>query len=108
MSKMPTTSTGCLHCGYARAGWPRGLCRRCYLNPAVRQRYGRNDLYARRGLGIVVPKRVPVAPTAALPGSPEKLQVLIERAAAETDLWHPDDWGADVYFGPLLRRLRED
>ena len=30
-------------------------------------------------------------PTDAMPGSWEKLQVLIERAANGQELWHPDD-----------------
>lgn len=35
--------------------------------------------------------RLPPAPTTALPGSPEKVRVLAERARLGVSLWHPLD-----------------
>jgi hypothetical protein len=37
------------------------------------------------------PARLPRHPTSALPGSPTKLAVLIERTERRETLWHPDD-----------------
>lgn len=34
-------------------------------------------------------------PTQARPATPEKLAVLIARAEAGEELWHPDDWQLD-------------
>jgi hypothetical protein len=34
---------------------------------------------------------IPFAPTAALPGSPEKVAVLTQRARLRQPLWHPQD-----------------
>jgi len=34
---------------------------------------------------------VPFAPTTALPGTPEKVAVLMQRARLKQSLWHPQD-----------------
>jgi hypothetical protein len=53
--------------------------------------------FARRGLGngnVVV--ALPQEPTAACPGSPEKVAVLVERARQGVALWHPADAPLDT------------
>jgi hypothetical protein len=45
------------------------------------------------GLGLGGGARpLPAAPTSAVPGSPEKLTVLEQRAESGENLWHPDDY----------------
>jgi hypothetical protein len=47
--------------------------------------------FTRRGVGLGS-GRVPLPePTAALPGTPEKVRVLEERARRRQQLFHPDD-----------------
>jgi hypothetical protein len=54
---------------------------------------------------------LPSSPTAALPGSPEKIAVLEQRALLGQQLFHPDDVTLDRRALPRLarrgRRLRE-
>jgi len=62
---------------------PRRLCHSCYANPWI--------------LLLYKPAQVPVdlsglnEPTRALPGTPEKMEVLTKRAARREALFHPDD-----------------
>jgi hypothetical protein len=79
----------CIHCGTVSiASRNRGLCYRCYYSPA-RQLY---PLRIRRGVGIDNQQHVlPDRPTTALPGSPEKVAVLEERARLGQALFHPLD-----------------
>jgi hypothetical protein len=70
----------CRHCGEARLIRRRKLCWRCYSEPGVR------DLYRRRR-----PVKPATHPTDALPGSLEKILVLMRRAELRQELWHPDD-----------------
>ena len=70
----------CRHCGKGRITRPRKLCRNCYHTPGVRELYG--------GRWRVKPA---TQPTDALPGSLKKILVLMRRAAAREELWHPDD-----------------
>jgi hypothetical protein len=92
--------TLCLHCGRpCRARCRRGLCRRCYDAAGVRCRYGRLGLLAHLGAGLDRldggdfdgPAPPPRCPTAAEPGSPRKIAILVERAAERRGLFHPDD-----------------
>lgn len=46
-------------------------------------------------LGVKAPTKIPV-PTMARPGSPEKLEVLAQRALNREELWHPLDAKADL------------
>ena len=54
--------------------------------------YPSTSKFARRGNGIgnrVTP--LPAMPTMAMPGTPEKIEVLTERFARGETLWHPKD-----------------
>jgi hypothetical protein len=82
----------CRHCHQGKVNRPRGLCWTCYYRPGIREQYPSTSKFARRGVGnfiSVVP--MPTRPTAALPGSAEKLAVLEERARLNQALWHPED-----------------
>jgi hypothetical protein len=68
------------------------LCWRCFYAPGVRDRYPSTSRFARHGHGIVNGNApLPAFPTQALPGTPEKIVVLQERARLKQCLWHPDD-----------------
>lgn len=93
----------CRHCFRGPATRPRGLCRTCYKDPAVRACYqvtNPANVYAVNGSrrpevpdfnGAGDP---PCCPTAAIPGTPAKIEALAARVAARQSLWHPLD--ADV------------
>lgn len=83
----------CRHCGARKVARPRGLCWPCYYLPAVRDRYpASTSKFNNRGWGQGMWTRpLPAEPTTAKPGTPEKFAVLMERAMAEVQLWHPDD-----------------
>jgi hypothetical protein len=82
----------CRHCGAAPVCRPRRLCWTCYYTPGVRALYPPTSKYARFGLGLRPRRRLlPPYPTKALPGSPEKIAVLTERARRGLELFHPDD-----------------
>jgi hypothetical protein len=54
--------------------------------------YPSTSKFARRGVGnFSGAAPLPPFPTSALPGSPEKLAVLMERARLKQSLFHPDD-----------------
>jgi hypothetical protein len=88
----PEHAVGCRFCGRTPANRPKRLCCRCSKDPAIRERYGSKS---RRGIGADGrgPRRPAPHPTDAYPGTPEKLAVLIARAAAGVELWHADDAG---------------
>ena len=82
----------CQHCHQREASRPRQLCWLCYYRPGVRELYPTNSKFARRGLGNFNGNRpLPAFPTQAVPGSPEKLKVLAERAERKLCLFHPED-----------------
>jgi hypothetical protein len=82
----------CRHCRRSRANRPRGLCWGCYYAPGLRDRYPSTSKFARRGVGVGSdPARPATAPTRALPGTPEKIAILEQRARSHQDLWHPLD-----------------
>ncbi len=82
----------CRHCHQGKVNRPRGLCWTCYYRPGVRERYPSTSKFARHGLGnFFGATPMPTRPTAAPPGSPEKVAVLEERARLNQSLWHPDD-----------------
>lgn len=90
---MPTI--GCRNCGGNGAGRPRGLCWTCYYKPDIRQRFMMLD-NERGGKRSECPPDFngtapDPTPTAALPGSEEKMRVLEERALRGEALFHPDD-----------------
>ncbi len=82
----------CRHCQKSNASRPRGLCWSCYYTPGVRALYPSSSKFARRGvLDFNGRSPLPPFPTRALPGSPEKIAVLQQRASLRVSLWHPDD-----------------
>src|SRR5206468_11603703 len=82
----------CRHCNRVPSNRPRGLCWACYYTPGVRELYPSTSKFARRGVGNFCGRALPTAvPTAALPGTPEKVAVLEERARTRQDLWHSRD-----------------
>jgi hypothetical protein len=87
----------CRHCQRVQSNRPRGLCWSCYYTPGVRERYPSTSKFARRGVGdFNGQSTLPPFPTEALPGSPEKVAVLEERARLGLSLWHPLDAPMDV------------
>jgi hypothetical protein len=82
----------CRHCGRVKANRPRGLCWSCYYQPGLRERYPSTSKYAHRGVNDFAGWAVePPEPTNALPGSPEKVDILERRARMGLSLWHPND-----------------
>ncbi|MBY0521815.1 MAG: hypothetical protein K2R98_00360 [Gemmataceae bacterium] len=81
----------CRHCNQVRSNRPRGLCWSCYYTPGVRDLYPSTSKFARRGVSDFNGKAHTAAPTIALPGSPEKVAILEERARLQQELWHPAD-----------------
>lgn len=80
----------CLHCGRDRPLRCRGLCKRCYYRPGVRDEYPRRWA---NGSGAKKRKRVrkPSTPTRAPIGSGWKVRVMAARARAGMGVFHPDD-----------------
>ena len=82
----------CRHCQKTKANRPRGLCWSCYYKPGVRELFPSTSKFARRGVAnFCGTAPIPEAPTDAVPGSDEKIRVLMERAARKRSLWHPAD-----------------
>jgi hypothetical protein len=82
----------CRHCQRTVANRPRGLCWSCYYTPGLRDLYPSTSKFGRRGLDDFYGEAPrPPMPTRALPGSPEKIAVLQERAMKRQALWHPED-----------------
>ena len=81
----------CQHCGRAKVNRPRGLCWTCYYTDGVKDKYPSTSKYARRGEGNFNGNAPLPEPTAAAPGTPEKLEVLAMRARLKQALWHPLD-----------------
>jgi hypothetical protein len=82
----------CRHCQRGPVNRPRGLCWSCYYTPGVREQYPSTSKFARRGVGnFNGPAPLPLEPTHALPGSPEKVAILEQRARMKQSLWHPAD-----------------
>ena len=82
----------CRHCQKGNASRPRRLCWICYEAPGVRALYPPTSKYAQRGVAnFNGAAPLPPFPTSALPGSPEKIAVLMDRAEKRLSLWHPDD-----------------
>jgi hypothetical protein len=95
----------CRHCHQTKVNRPRGLCWGCYYRPGVREKYPSTSKFARRGIGNFCGQAPsPSCPTAALPGTPEKVAVLAERARNRQTLWHPND--ANVVHGSIVGMRR--
>jgi hypothetical protein len=88
----------CRHCQNAPVSRPRKLCWNCYYTPAVRALYPSTSKFGRRGPGNfygLAP--MPPFPTQAMPGSPEKIALLTQRAQQRQQLFHPADAGCEMY-----------
>jgi hypothetical protein len=82
----------CRHCDRGRRCGSRRLCWHCYELPAIRDLYPPTHECARRGVGNGNRNAcLPAEPTSALPGSEEKVLVMIERAERRESLFHPRD-----------------
>ncbi|NBO90964.1 MAG: hypothetical protein EBV06_01400 [Planctomycetia bacterium] len=82
----------CRHCQKVKSNRPRGLCWSCYYTPGVRAKFPSTSKFARRGVSdFTGQSRQVLQPTDALPGTPEKLAILEERARLGLSLWHPLD-----------------
>lgn len=86
----------CRHCQRVKSNRPRGLCWSCYYAPGVREQFPSTSKFARRGISDFNGRAQLPEPTAALPGSAEKVRVLEERARLGQALWHPHDARVDV------------
>jgi len=93
----------CRHCNRKFVNRPRGLCWTCWYTPGVRALYPSTSKFARRGVPDYCGRSPLPSPTAAPPGSPEKVAVLEARAARGQALWHPADSG----MGRAMRRCRK-
>lgn len=84
----------CRHCKQSFISRPRALCWNCFYDPEVRDLYPISaSKFNRRGVGNDVLRVTPAAyPTAATPGTPEKIAVLAERASSRQELFHPEDF----------------
>jgi len=94
----------CRHCQNLRVSRPRQLCWVCYYTLDIRMLYVSLSIYARKG--VQQPSRVKPAayPTRALPGSLEKILVMMERAELGQSLHHADDARLG---GSRVQRLEE-
>jgi hypothetical protein len=67
-------------------------------------RYASTSKFARRGLGNFSGNRpLPPFPTQAIPGTPEKIAVFVERLRMRVSLFHPDDVTEDNPGFEVLR-----
>ncbi len=84
--------TLCRHCGLKPANRPRGLCWACYENRSIRDLYPRAGVpWQNRGSGLSSPSQEPSAPLQSLPGTAQKVDDLMDRAARGFRLWHTKD-----------------
>lgn len=82
----------CRHCKKSNVNRPRGLCWTCYYTPGARALYPPTSKYARRGIGNFSGEApLPTAPTAAVPGTAEKLMVMEARSSLKQSIFHPAD-----------------
>lgn len=90
------SAKSCRNCG-APANRPRGLCRACYFQPEVRERFASTSRFGKRM--AAQPRRLvrPLPrPTSAPPGSPEKIAEIELRLTLGLSLWHPGDARDDL------------
>ena len=82
----------CRSCNKVRSNRPRGRCYSCYYKPEVRALFPSTSKFARKGSGIdVLIPPLSSEPTSAMPGTEDKIRVLMERARNGQCLWHPLD-----------------
>lgn len=101
--------TICRHCSRGKVNRPRGLCWTCWHDVEVRERYPIvASRYTARGHGNGPGGYALPEPTAAVPGTPEKIAVLERRARDGLALFHPLDAGgaAEPVFSRERSRAR--
>lgn len=102
----------CRHCQARPVNRSRGLCWTCYYTQGVRDLYPSTSRFGRRSCVPDFLRAAPLpAPTDALPGSPEKVRVLADRACKGLALHHPLDagWAAGgARLGALAGEWGED
>lgn len=82
----------CRHCQQSVVSRPRGLCWTCFYEPEIRKQYPATSKFARKGLAYDNVAAMPATfPTQALPGTPEKIAILQQRALSKQQLFHPHD-----------------
>jgi len=81
----------CRNCQKVKSNRPRGLCWSCYYTPGVREQFPSTSKFARRGVKDFNGRTKLGDPTPALPGSEEKVRVLMDRARLGLSLFHPQD-----------------
>ena len=82
----------CRHCSRSKVNRPRGLCWSCYYTPGVKEQFPSTSKYARRGVGNFTGNApLPATPTTAVPGTPEKMAILEQRARLNQAIFHPED-----------------
>lgn len=100
----------CRHCGKYKAAFQRkGLCYRCSTTPEIRRQYATASPFGRRGTSepMEMDRPAPKHPTAAPPGSSDKLRVMVQRAEAGCSLFHPEDVELRAYGVRRIVRARE-
>src|SRR5262249_38663014 len=80
----------CRGCGRRISGLVNTLCPVCNRRPAVQAKCRRLDRLE-APLDFNGGARLPATPTSALPGPPEEVAALADRARAGVTLWHPHD-----------------
>jgi hypothetical protein len=81
----------CQHCQRSGVNRPRGLCWSCYYSPGVKELYPSTSKFARRGVPDYYGRAPLGEPTTAKPGTPEKVEAMIQRATRGQNLFHPGD-----------------
>jgi len=80
----------CRHCGREPMRHSRGLCRDCYFDPVITRQYPSISIFYSRSRdfngGLQMPQ-----PTATLPRTSARMEVLAERVQARQSLHHPLD-----------------
>lgn len=90
---MDETLRGCVHCGHIPANRPRGLCNKCYRNMSIRNLYGATGRY---GILDFMGSAKKTEPTMSLPGTQDKVAIMMERAERGETLWHHADAERDM------------
>lgn len=97
----------CRHCHHKYVNRPRGLCFHCFYAPGVRDLYPTCSKYGRRGVPMRNEDKHPLpTPTACLPGTEAKVEVLEARALAGEQLFSPLDARDKESDGPRTQRRR--
>jgi len=85
-------SLPCVHCKtMCSRRRPRKLCYTCYQSLEIRALYPSTSKYCRKEDDFYGRSAPPPFATDAIPGSPEKIAILMERARARQQLHHPRD-----------------